>query len=87
MANEYKLSYTAEEIDNKLSEISQLSGEISQLSSEIDKKIDVDQLSANNITTALGYIPADSSSVPSNTETWVFTLEDGSTVSKVVYVG
>lgn len=26
-------------------------------------------------------------SIPSNTETWTFTLEDGSTVNKVVYVG
>ena len=25
--------------------------------------------------------------IPSKTETWTFTLEDGSTVSKVVYVG
>lgn len=44
-------------------------------------------VTANNIASALGYTPANSSSVPSNTETWTFTLEDGSTVNKVVYVG
>ena len=39
-----------------------------------------------NIASALGYTPANPSSIPSKTENWTFTLEDGSTVTKSIYV-
>lgn len=39
----------------------------------------------NNVVNALGYTPADADAIPSyTTETWTFTLEDGSTVNKRV---
>ena len=45
-------------------------------------------VTSENIKTALGYTPADPSSILTITkETWTFTLEDGSTVTKQVHIG
>lgn len=44
-------------------------------------------VTAANIKGALGYTPASSSDIPNKTENWTFTYEDGSTETKVVYVG
>lgn len=41
----------------------------------------------NQRPTVTGYPVATQNEVPSKTETWTFTLEDGSTVTKAVYVG
>ena len=46
----------------------------------------VDAYSKSETDTKLGD-KANKEDVPSNTETWTFSLEDGSTVEKKVYVG
>ena len=43
-------------------------------------------VTATNIKDALGYTPANANDTPTKTETWTFTLADGSTVTKEVYV-
>ena len=83
MATEYKLSYTANEINTKLGKIDRLAEK-----SEIPANL-------SELTNDAGFLTqhqsladyAKKSEVPSNTETWTFTLEDGTTVTKAVYVG
>lgn len=89
MATEFRLSYAADDINNRLGKIDILAEK-----SELPKKV-------SDLTNDSGFVNehyvleyaqpkgdyAKKSEVPSSTETWTFTLENGTTVTKAVYVG
>ena len=96
-ADKEELQQVYEELNNKVDN-TQLAGISEAINNKADKTTvqsiqteigNINQTVLNHGSTLeqLGLNKADKSDVPSTTETWTFTLEDGSPVTKKVYVG
>ena len=84
MANEYKLSYTAEEINSKLGQIDGLSEEIADLQIQLDNKqpkgnyalkSEIPNVPVQSVNNKIGAVQLTASDVKARADSWVPTVE------------